>query len=283
MEPVRTRKAIGSVAQLSRTLLKAAAYPNQASALLNVWTGEPASAPTPAHQRRVLAFEGFIDPQTDPEDLKTNDYPTFDALTDLAAAKPASLSPGQPGRPGPMPVFPIRSRKDLRDLIERLTTDYDLSFVVIQFLVRDALEAALTRDKETDRLEVDPDDILREFDMLFEKVFLEERYPKPSRLQYRWHERYPFARKFVWRHLKDCAVRIPADYDRDGVRCLFRTLDAAFMCRHMLQPGIHEALQRHLESLWPRAAAISNLDWRNLYQAEKGANVYGWAAAAVFT
>jgi len=283
MEPIRTRKAIGSVAQLSRTLLKAAAYPNQAGSLLDVWTGESDAAPTLTHQHRLLVFEGFIDPDSAPETLEADAYPTFDALTDLNASHPAVLSPGRPGRPGPMPVFPIRSRKDLRALIERLTTDYDLSFVVIQYLIRNALEADLSESAESRRLEVDPDDILREFDALFEKVFLEERYPKPSRLQYAWHERYPFARKFVWRHLKDCAVRIPADYDRDGVRCLFRLLDAAFMCRYALRSGSHEVMQRRLESMWPGAAKIPNLDWRNLYQAEKGANVYGRAAAAVFT
>ncbi len=281
MEPVRTRKAIGSVGQLSRTLLTAAAYPNQAGTLLDIWTGESESAPTLAHQHRLLVFEGFVTPQTDPVSLKADACPTFDALTDLASPSPAALSPGQPGRPGPMPVFPIRSRKDLRGLIERLTTDYDLSFVVIQSLIKNALETALSESRASGQLEVDSDDILREFDALFENVFLEERYAKPSRLQYAWHERYPFARKFVWRYLKDCSVRIPSDYDRDGVRGLFRLLDAAFMCRYLLRPGSHEAMQRRLESLWPSAKTIPNLDWRNLYQAEKGANVYGWAAAAV--
>ncbi len=283
MEPVRTRKAIGSVARLSRTLLSAAAYPNQAGTLLDIWTGESASSPALAHQHRLLAFEEFIDPQTDPASLQADDYPTFEALTDLALFHPVVLSPGQPGRPGPMPAFPVRSRKDLRVLIERLTTDYDLSFVVIQFLVRDALENTLARSREAGRLEVESEDILLEFDALFEKVFLEERYPKPARLQYTWHQRYPFTRKFLWRHLKDCTIQVPSDYDRDGVRGFFRLLDAAFMCRYAMQPGSHEKLQRRLESLWPRAATIPNLDWRNLYQAEKGANVYGWAAAAVFT
>lgn len=283
MEPIRTRKAIGSVAQLSRTLLQAAAYPNQAGTLLGIWTGETDSAPTLTQQHRLLAFEGFVDPATDPASIKRDGYPIFDDLTDLTASAPALLSPGQPGRPGAMPVFSIRSRKDLRGLIDRLTADYDLSFVVIQYLIRNALEAALSESAGAGRLEIDPDDVLREFDALFEKVFLEERYPKPTRLQYAWHERYPFARKFVWRYLKDCTIRIPSDYDRDGVRCLFRLLDAAFMCRYALRPGSHEVMQRRLESIWPGAAAIPNLDWRNLYQAEKGANVYGWAAAALYT
>jgi hypothetical protein len=42
-------------------------------------------------------------------------------------------------------------------------------------------------------------------------------------------------------------------------------------------------LQNQLENLWTQAKEIFPLDWKTLYFAEKGANLYGWAAAAALT
>ena len=281
LEPMRTRKSVGSVARLASALLTAAAYPDQPGKLAAIW--EPAADDLESHQalqRRVLAFEGFpVDNGTVAPDAP----PVFDALTGANGVAEVRIGPGVAGRPGPMETFPIRSRKDLRRAIDDLTARFDLSAVVIRALIRDALSRTLADARTEGSLEVAPADVLAAFDALFDSVFVGERGPKPLRLDYGWSQRNPYAQRYLWRFLGRTPIHVPQDYDRDGVRCLFRLLDSALLCRLALDPRRHEALQRTLESLWPEAKRIPNTDWRTLYWAEKGANVYGWAAAAVLT
>mgnify|MGYP006287100045 CR=1 FL=1 len=281
LEPMRARKSVGSVARLASALLTAAAYPDQPGKLAAIW--EPAADDLESHQalqRRVLAFEGF---PVEEGSAAPDAPPVFDALTGANGVAEVRIGPGVAGRPGPMETFPIRSRKDLRRAIDDLTARFDLSAVVIRALIRDALSRTLADARTDGGLEVSPDDVLAAFDALFDSVFVGERGPKPLRLDYGWSQRNPYAQRYLWRFLGRTPIQVPQDYDRDGVRCLFRLLDSALLCRLALDPRRHEALQRTLESLWPEAKRIPNTDWRTLYWAEKGANVYGWAAAAVLT
>ena len=55
LEPIRTRKAIGSVAHLSESLLYDAAYPNQSENLMNLWNPE-SHEDIQIQQRRLLEF-----------------------------------------------------------------------------------------------------------------------------------------------------------------------------------------------------------------------------------
>ncbi|MCP4345700.1 MAG: hypothetical protein GY795_09260 [Desulfobacterales bacterium] len=292
LEPVRVRKSLGSVAKLSETLLNDAAYPNQAEKLMSLWTLGQASdifktsemfLPVHERQRRLLEFEGL--PLDIYESLLQGHrkYPSFDDLVEVREFTPVRLTPGWPGRPGPIPAFSVRSAKNLKKTIYELTIQYDLSYVVIQSLIRKALSDTLAREEQKKPLEIDLSDILSALDQVLEKTFLEEKKTKPVRLNYGWAQRNPYAERYLWRYLKESRIQVPEDYDRDGVRCVFRLLDAALLCQAPLKPDLHIKLQRILEILWSDARRISNTDWRTLYWAEKGLNVYGWAAASALT
>jgi hypothetical protein len=90
----------------------------------------------------------------------------------------------------------------------------------------------------------------------------------------------PAALKSLWRCLPETAIEIPSDYDRDGVCCLFRLLDAALLARTASRADLIESLEKILEASWPRHERPGPVDWRRLYGAEKGVNIYGRAAAA---
>jgi len=207
------------------------------------------------------------------------EYPSFEELVDLHASNPKRLSPGWPGRPGPLPVFFIRSEKDLRELIQQLITQYDLSSVVIQSIIRKALSETLSNRQEEEAMEIDPSTMLATFDQLFEKAFLEEKSQTPIQLDYGWSQRTPYAQEQLWHYLIKTPIKISSDFDRDGVRCVFRLLDAALLCRLPHRPELYEMLQKTYDSIYPQAS----VDWKTLYWAEKGSNVYGWAAASVLS
>ena len=80
--------------------------------------------------------------------------------------------------------------------------------------------------------------------------------------------------------MPETAIEIPSDYDRDGVCCLFRLLDAALLARTASRTDLIESLEKILEISWPRHERPGPVDWRRLYGAEKGVNIYGRAAAA---
>jgi len=281
-EPIRARKSIGSVAQLIEVLLREVAYKNPAEELMPIWASE-SDIPPHERQRRLLDFEGLS--LEIYESLLRGDleYPSFDELVNLDAENPKRLSPGCPGRPGPLPVFFIRSEKDLRSLIQQLITQFDLSSVVIQSIIRKALSETLSKRQEEGDIEIDPSTILTAFDQLFEKAFLEEKTQTPIQLDYGWSQRTPYAQEYLWRYLIETPIKVSSDFDRDGVRCVFRLLDASLLCRLPHRPEIHEILQQILETRWPPAQKLPSIDWRTLYGAEKGCNVYGWAAASALS
>ncbi len=288
-EPLRARRSMGSVAKLSEALLTEAAYPNHAEKLMALWNPGKTADPSEfsrhfrESQRRLLVYEGFSPDLYEPFLQDGSPYPAYDDLIVSDGAEPVRLAPGRPGSPDPPPVFSIRSRKDLVRIIHDLTSRYDLSFVVIQTLIRHALAKRLAKEEEKGDLEIAPSDLLNAFDQLFEKVFLKEKRPKPVRLNYGWSQRNPYAQRYLWRYLRETRVRIPQDYDRDGVRSVFRLLDAALLCRLPVRPEIHGMIQEIMERVWPAAKQFPDTDWKTLYWAEKGANVYGWAAASVLT
>jgi glucosamine 6-phosphate synthetase-like amidotransferase/phosphosugar isomerase protein len=282
-EPIRARKSIGSVAQLTEVLLHDVGYKNPAEELMSLWASEPDDIPPHERQRRLLDFEGLSLEVYESLLQGSLEYPSFDELVNLGAENPKRLSPGCPGRPGPLPVFFIRSEKDLKSLIQQLITQYDLSSVVIQSIIRKALSEMLSKRQEEGDLEIDPSTILTSFDQLFEKAFLEEKTQTPIQLDYGWSLRTPYVQKFLWRYLIETPIDLSSDFDRDGVRCMFRLLDAALLCRLPQRPEIHEILQQILEDRWPQAQKLLSIDWRTLYGAEKGCNVYGWAAASALS
>jgi len=275
-EPIRARKSLGSVRQLVEVLHDESFYPNPERLLLQLWGAGPGDIPPEQYQRSLLEFEGFPEPQ---ESGPREGYPGFDELVDLKASTPKRLVSGSPGRPDPLPVLSIQSEGSLKRAVLSLISQYDLSSVVIQSLIRKRLSEALMQAEQEERLEIDPSDVLDAFDELFEKVTMDEGTIEPRRADYGWNPRNPYAEKYLWHYLGRCSIEVPSDYDRDGVCCVFRLLDAALLSRLPHNPRLYETLQDRLESLWPDAQRVKPVDWRTLYRAEKRANVYGRAAS----
>ena len=276
-EPIRTRKALGSVAPLVETLLEQPAYPDSATWLRSLWMdGTPAPEDV---QRRLLLFEGLPVETLDALNEDGGTYPSFEDLVD--PEHPVMIEPGQPGRPETSREFRIRSRKQFQRIILELTCEHDLSPLVVRTLMRKALSDSMEEDVRSGALSAQPFEILSAFDRLFDTASREERSPRPQRLYQDAFPGAPYAEKYLWQYLVRTPFRVPLDYDRDGVRCLFRLLDAALLCRVPCTPGLEEAVQSTLESLWPEAVSFREKGgWRTLYTAEKGANLYGRAASA---
>ncbi len=278
-EPLRTRKSLGAVAPLVETLAADPAYPNAAERLRGLWVMEDSDSPSEGSQRHLLAIEGLAGEQPFSINESEAPYPSYEDLVDPSDAR--IVAAGEPGRPGLVSPFRIRSKRHFERVILELTQNYDLSPVAVRTLLRKALQQELRRDREAGILEAPQQEILAAFDRLFDKAFFEERGPRPRRLEEESSPGAPYAEKILWRYLPRVWIRIPADYDRDGVRCLFRLLDAALLSRIPHTPGLVEEVQKTLESLWPEGRAIRRAGgWKALYWAEKGLNVYGRAAAA---
>jgi glucosamine 6-phosphate synthetase-like amidotransferase/phosphosugar isomerase protein len=273
-DPVRARKSLGSVYQLVDVLIRTPFYASPVQDLISFDVED--GSPLHERQRKLLAFERL--PLNHYESCRAkNAYVCFDELVRFDHGPFPRLTPGYAGRPTPLPVFTVKTKTDLRSLIDQLTSQYDLSFVVIQSLLRNTLSQVLAQAQEEEKHLPEPSEILAALDRLLEGIFFKERLPRPTRLDYGWAPGSPQAEKALWRYLARVSVQIPADYDRDGVRCVFRLLDAALLCRLAHERALEEKLQAFLEKTWPGELPVL---WRGLYQAEKSANVYGRAAAA---
>lgn len=288
-EPVRLRKALGSVSNLSSGLLRAAVYPNQSAKLMRLWTLPDQQISLEKYQKRILEFQEHSEETYSPL-LSGKNKPL--SIDDLTAAGPAQryLRPGTPGRATPLPLYFITSPEQFSTLLRTLASEYDISTVVLRSLIQKNLEWYIQEEEKTGQ-EITAEkqgEILNTFDRIFDEVIsrdtvfqesLHTEYPQDSNP----FKQDPEIRELAWYYLKKMPFQIPEDYDRDGVRCTFRILDAALMCRLRMFPELHTGLQEVLESLWPAARYLPNTDWQTMYQAEKGANVYGWGAASVLT
>jgi len=280
VNPLRVRKSLGSVANLIPILLDDPAYPNPAADLLSVFIPESDGTAAQDLQRRLLDFEGF------PLDIfnalldDKQPYPSFDDLVELDPLKARSIAPGFPGRTTLADDLYIRSRTDLRNVIHHLILTYDLSPLIIQLLIRRALAKTLQQKQTEVKLDLNPTDVLGAFDRLFDQCISGEKGPRPQRLDVNRFPKNPYVQKYLWRYLTETPIKIPADFDRDGVRCLFRLLDAALLSRLPHHSWLDESLNGMLEKLWPKTGGTEAIDWKTLYKAEKAVNVYGWAAGA---
>jgi glucosamine 6-phosphate synthetase-like amidotransferase/phosphosugar isomerase protein len=280
VNPLRIRKSLGSVASLIPVLLDDPAYPNPGADLLAVFTPEADGASVLDLQRRLLNFEGFSPEIFDALIHGKQTYPSFDDLVELDSSKACRIAPGFPGRTAQEDDLYIGSRKDLQKVILHFIDAYDLSPLVIQILIRRALSETL-RQKPTDgSLAIDPMDVLGAFDRLFDQCISGEKTPRPQRPNDDRFPKNPYAQKYLWRYLIKTPIKIPADFDRDGVRCVFRLLDAALLSSLPHNSRLQESLNVTLEKLWPKTGRKGVNDWKTLYKAEKAVNVYGWAAGA---
>jgi glucosamine 6-phosphate synthetase-like amidotransferase/phosphosugar isomerase protein len=282
-EPVRARKTIGSVIQLVDVLLKNPLYPNLPQELMGFFDSMADNSYLEERQLRLLIFENL--PTDYFLDLKKGKmtHPLFSELIDIDNPDPCRIVPGWPGRSNPLPFSVIESREDLQQVVLKLIQNYDLSTVVIRSLIRNALSQTIERRRKEGYLEVEASDILTAFEQVFEEILSEEKVPQTVDFELESFWETQKAPEYLWRFLKTSRIKIPTDYDTDGVRSIFRLLDGVLMSRLPMRPRLGEALQHQLETLWPQAGKMFPLDWKTLYFAEKGANLYGWAAAAALT
>jgi glucosamine 6-phosphate synthetase-like amidotransferase/phosphosugar isomerase protein len=274
-EPIRLRKSLGSVVQLLDVILTDTVY-TCPEALIGQALMPERSAPDLVRQQQwLLAFEGF-DAKLD---ASQPNAPDFDALVNLKPEHPVRLVPGCAGKALFHPEYRIRSRKDLSNLIQTSVTAYDLPPLMIHTLIRNALAETIDRRCQSGAVSASAADILASFDDLFEATRVGAR-GKLLRHRTPSHMPKPInARKQLWQCLIETVIRIPDDYNRDGVCCLFRLLDAALLSRMAGEPAIAEALDRLLDKLWLPSRRQHGVDWRTLYAAEKSLHVYGWAGA----
>lgn len=275
-EPIRLRKSLGSVVQLLEALRVDAVYMLPEAALNFLLAPRGDRHDLARRQQALLELEGF---EPSHQGAQGNP-PDFDALVDLENDPPARLTPGCAGPALFQPAHRIRSRKDLSALIQALIGAYDLSPLVIHGLIRGALAETIDRRRQAGAVSASDAAILAAFDDLFEATRVGARVKHLRRHDPGEVVKPPSARKDLWLCLIETEVRVPADYNRDGVCCLFRLLDAALLSRMAGDPALGEALERALDTMWLPSQRPLRVDWRTLYAAEKGLNVYGWAAAA---
>lgn len=278
-EPIRLRKSLGSVVQLLDVLRTEAIYSRPETLFSHILAPEAEEDNPIRQQRRLLEFEGF-GPQL--KELQPK-VPDFDALVDLESEQPARLVPGCAGKALFRDVYRIRSRKDLSSLINSLIISYDLSPLAIHTLFRSELAETIAHRREARLVSAPDNDILAVFDDLFEATRVGARVRKLRHRPPRHLPKPPNARKELWQCLIETVVRIPVDYNRDGVCCLYRLLDAALLSRMPGEPDLAEELDQVLDMMWLPSRRPHRIDWRTLYAAEKGLNVYGWAGAAALT
>ncbi|MBW2589602.1 MAG: SIS domain-containing protein [Deltaproteobacteria bacterium] len=282
-EPVKTIKAVGSVERLVEELLNNGAYENYENELISVWSDGADEKRMLEHQKRLIAFEGLPFDLFETATKSEAPYPTYDDLVDLNTDRPFRLTPGQPGRPHFNTSYFIRSRKDLKNFVMRLIEEYDLSPVVIREIIRKPLMAVIASKKADGLISAETADVITAFDRVFETILFKKEVINPGQTGRKQFLANPLALKSLLRCLPETPVEIPPDYDRDGVCCMFRLLDAALLTRMAFRPDLIESLEKILDYSWPRYERSSPVDWKSLYRAEKGVNVYGWAAAAALT
>lgn len=277
-EPIRIRKSLGSVIQLSDVLATSPVYPNASMQLMELWMPDSPEASFKESQRKLILTE---DLPTDGIEIVAQKYSSVFTFEDFLKSN-IVIFPGWPGSCRPMPTLSINSLKELKETVRDLIRRFDLSFVIIRSLIYNALKKTLEEHQKKELIEVDPIDILNEFDRIYEKIVpgYEQRKPKTLTAQRSYRVQNPEARKYLWHYIKQTPIRIPRDYDRDAIRCIFRLLDAALLSRTTLHPEFDEIIQEIMATHWPGKTIW---DWKTLYRAEKGVNVYGRAAAAVFT
>jgi glucosamine 6-phosphate synthetase-like amidotransferase/phosphosugar isomerase protein len=300
-EPIRVRKAIGPVPEFMETLLDEGIHPDRASALRRLWwlppaKGDMAHDPGPGDLERaqvaLLRWEQLPVPRR-----RGSRRPSFEELLAGAPGREPLVPAGTRGRAGPLPSFRLSGEADLLAVVEHLAVELDLPPVISRTLARRALEhsyrASGSIRHRGSRGAAGLDELRHTFDLLFERVVGSRLfYPTPppggggasglpadppTSLS-----REPTRARQVWALLGATELRVPVDFDRDGVRAIFRLLDGQLLARTTVHRGLDEAVQDFLLYSWAELRGRQPGDWLSLYAAEKAVNVFGRAAAAAW-
>lgn len=269
-EPIRTRKSLGAVTDLIPTLLDDPVYPDRAAAQAAFWV-QMEDPDRRALQRSLLAAEGLTAPAASP-------HPSYDDLVDLARRPALRLCAGAAGRPDPLPVQRLRSEDDLPRCAAELVRTYDLDPALVRSLLRQALQAALEAHPPTPAEAARAEEILALFDRISGRAVFSDPTASPFDGGETVHD--PRVWEACRRRLAESRIVIPADYDRDAVRGVFRVLDGALLSRLPFEPDLKPRLAQLLARTWPDMVRLAPLNWQALYALEKAANVFGRAASA---
>ncbi len=280
-ESISIRKNIGSVARLLETL---EAHPINTNPDKEIFSLFQLERLTPADmQKKLIEYEQLSPDVFNRIEEGSVSYPTADEIRSLSSQNPVSVTVGCPGRPYRLEKFTIRSRNDLKRVVESMLKTYDLSFVAIKAIFRKQLVYGIEVLGNADLVKADAADIYNAFDHLFQTIFEEYRpYVKRRDSSYKRVHLNPRAKKYLWQLISSIPITVPEDFDRDGISNLFRIIDEAVTSRIIHKPDIADELQEFLNRSLPLESLKNSYNWHALYRAEKGMNVYGRAASAAF-
>ncbi|MCF8044466.1 MAG: SIS domain-containing protein, partial [Desulfarculaceae bacterium] len=278
-DPINMRKNLGSVAGLFEVLENDPIDRNCDRQLMSIW--QEGGLDAEQMQKRLIEYEGLpLDMFNEIRGDRAS-WPVFEQLTSRFSSGQMSVYPGCPGKPHPIERFTVRSRNDLRRVVETMLKTYDLSFVAIKSIFRSHLEKGINALGKAKPVKASVADIYNAFDHLFQVIFEEYRPVEFTRQSSKRVHMNPHAKKYIWQLISGIPVKIPDDFDNDGIKNLFRLLDEALLSRIHTDPGISDGIQKSLNYAMAGDYETTVIGWHTLYGAEKGVNVYGKAAAAV--
>jgi glucosamine 6-phosphate synthetase-like amidotransferase/phosphosugar isomerase protein len=280
LEPLRTRKAVGSVVELVQSLNRYPLTLRTGAELIPCFVSSDSGIEDIGEgQRRLLRFEGFSPAGVSQREKVKMDYPAWSELLD--AEDVCHLTPGTAGQPIPERRLHISSAQELRKAVHTCVVDHDLPPLVVKSILGSAVQGTLDRMASEGSLPLPVSKVMEDFDRLFDGLVDKGRPLRPLRDEHEVSGRPAYARRYLWQALVQTPLYLPADYDRDGVRHMFRHLDALVQSKAGCDGRLNESVQDifvHLQ----KEKKLPGLHWQSLYRAERALNVYGLAAAAAY-
>ncbi len=279
LEPMRIRRELGSVDNLIDRLLAAPVFDEGELGFLSMMdnAGLDRSELVTRARKKLLAFEGFLSEDPESAAVENSPPPRWHDLTDTRRV--LQVAPGTPGSSELREYHKIDSPRAFKAVIERLVADLDLPLGVVEKLMREGLEEQVGKNRESGVLPVEEEDLFHEFRLIFDSYAHDEDPVRPMRTARLPEQKNPYARKYLWRYLREAVVVVPSDHTVDGIANLFRAIDASVLasCRG---PETDDRIQLIFEKFRTRNRVAPGMHWRTLYRAEKSCNVYGIAAAS---
>jgi len=280
LEPVRTRKALGSVVDLVKSLNRSPLTVRTGAELVSCFVSPDADELGILEgQSRLLEFEGFSLEQGAALGHEKLVAPLWAELKD--PDHDGRLDPGTAGRALAGQRMNISSAPDLREILRTCIVEFDLPPLVVKSLLTEALQETLEEMGTEGSLPLPVGKVLEDWERLFDALVDKGRPPRPLREEFDLHSKSLYARRYVWQALTQICLYLPPDYDRDGVRHLFWFLDALVLSRVGHSERLNESVQEIFLQLQTRKKMLG-LHWQSVYRAERALNVYGLAAAAVY-
>jgi len=278
-EPVRTRKAVGSVAELIKTLQSEPLFPNAEEELRALWC-EASGEALPEAQRRLLELEGLGLEHW--KEIRDGVRPPSSWLELLDEGGDVQLTPGMVGS-GSRVSLGLSSAEELRELVHRLGREYDLPPLAAKSAVGLALQQRLEALQAGDEIgEAERDQVQQAWERVFEEAVNGEPIQDEGTSATDISSPGAADRERLWEVLQQTDLFLSPDHALDGVACVFRLLDSLVLSRIRH----NEALEAEIQSIFANLASRpegGELQWRQLYRAEKGVNLFGLAAAAALT